>query len=353
MLNMAHQPERIVELSRRVERISNEKIESIVDINQQAKYLSLNARIEAARSGEAGRGFAVVANQVQYVSEQITGIADALKEELAGSIADLIRIGEHTLHEIRGYEGRRLSDLALNMIETMDRNLYERSCDVRWWATDSAVVRALQEPGADSARHASGRLGVILDSYTVYLDLWVADAQGRVVANGRPDRYPQARGANVSQSEWFRRGMATADGGEYVAMDIDRARLLDGAHVATYATAIRRDADKQGEPLGVLGVFFDWTQQADSIVKSVGLSEEEWGRTRCLLVDSRQRVIAASDGAASLQERYVLRHDEQLRGYYENADRGLVGFALTPGYETYAGLGWYGVIAQRPRNAFE
>lgn len=59
---MAHQPERIVELSRRVERISNEKIESIVDINQQAKYLSLNARIEAARSGEAGRGFAVVAN---------------------------------------------------------------------------------------------------------------------------------------------------------------------------------------------------------------------------------------------------------------------------------------------------
>ncbi|WP_310736683.1 methyl-accepting chemotaxis protein, partial [Klebsiella pneumoniae] len=90
MLNMAHQPERIVELSRRVERISNEKSESVVDINQQAKYLSLNARIEAARSGEAGRGFAVVANQVQYVSEQITGIADALKEELAGSIADLI-----------------------------------------------------------------------------------------------------------------------------------------------------------------------------------------------------------------------------------------------------------------------
>ena len=59
---MAYQPEKIVELSRRVERISNEKIENIVDINQQAKYLSLNAHIEAARSGEMGRGFAVVAN---------------------------------------------------------------------------------------------------------------------------------------------------------------------------------------------------------------------------------------------------------------------------------------------------
>jgi len=25
-----------------------------------------------------------------------------------------------------------------------------------------------------------------------------------------------------------------------------------------------------------------------------------------------------------------------------------VAFHLTPGYETYRGLGWYGVIAQRP-----
>jgi hypothetical protein len=24
----------------------------------------------------------------------------------------------------------------------------------------------------------------------------------------------------------------------------------------------------------------------------------------------------------------------------------MVGFSLTPGYETYAGLGWYGVIVQ-------
>lgn len=350
---MAHQPEKIVELSRRVERISNEKIKSIVDINQQAKYLSLNARIEAARSGEAGRGFAVVANQVQSVSEQITGIADSLKEELAGSIADLIRIGESTLREIRGHEGRRLGDLALNMIETMDRNLYERSCDVRWWATDSSVVAALQRESAETASHASQRLGVILDSYTVYLDLWVADARGRIVANGRPDLYPQARGASVAHAEWFRRGMATADGAGYVAMDVERERLLGDAHVATYATAIRQNADKHGKPLGVLGVFFDWARQADSIVQSVGLSEEEWTRSRCLLVDGNLRVIAASDARATLNERYILRSGENARGYYENADRSLVGYSVTPGYETYAGLGWHGVIIQQPRPFFE
>ena len=28
-------------------------------------------------------------------------------------------------------------------VSDMDRNLYERSCDVRWWATDAAVVDAI------------------------------------------------------------------------------------------------------------------------------------------------------------------------------------------------------------------
>ena len=30
-----------------------------------------------------------------------------------------------------------MDNLALNAIELIDRNLYERTCDVRWWATDS------------------------------------------------------------------------------------------------------------------------------------------------------------------------------------------------------------------------
>lgn len=37
-----------------------------------------------------------------------------------------------------------MTDLALNVVDLIDRNLYERSCDVRWWATDSAVVQALE-----------------------------------------------------------------------------------------------------------------------------------------------------------------------------------------------------------------
>ncbi|HQR89591.1 MAG TPA: chemotaxis protein, partial [Caulobacter sp.] len=129
-----------------------------------------------------------------------------------------------------------LADLALNAIEIVDRNLYERTCDVRWWATDSAVVSCVDAPSPETARHASQRLGVILDAYTVYLDLWICDARGRVVATGRPDRYPAAKSASVADAPWFRDAMKTATGDDFIACDIERVKALNDAPVATYAT---------------------------------------------------------------------------------------------------------------------
>ena len=83
--------------------------------------------------------------------------------------------------------GQRLVDLALNAIEIMDRNLYERTCDVRWWATDAAIVEAVTLT-IRAAAHASQRLGVILRAYTVYLDIWLCDPTGQVIAHGRMTR---------------------------------------------------------------------------------------------------------------------------------------------------------------------
>ncbi|MFP3526735.1 chemotaxis protein, partial [Pantoea sp. SIMBA_072] len=81
---------------------------------------------------------------------------------------ELNTLGNRLVSQLRG---GRLADLALNMIDIMDRNLYERSCDVRWWATDSAVVDCATAPSEANRRQAVQRLGVILGAYTVYLDL--------------------------------------------------------------------------------------------------------------------------------------------------------------------------------------
>nr|WP_294505573.1 methyl-accepting chemotaxis protein [uncultured Rhodopila sp.] len=342
---MNAEPERIVQLSERISAIANQKIHQINGVTHGTKILALNALIEAARAGEAGLGFSVVANEVKGVSQRITDIAAALSSELAGSIAELISLGRLMAEQVRG---QRLVDQALNMIEIIDRNLYERSCDVRWWATDAAVVDALEHPGTGNAAHASKRLGVILRSYTVYLDLWIADGSGRVIANGRPDVYPGAIGVDVSHEAWFLAAMATRSGDDYAALDADIATALGGAQVATYATAVRTGGDATGKPLGALGIFFDWQPQAKSVAGSVRLSAEERARTRCLLLDSRHRVIAASDGEGILTDVFPLSVRSGAKdGYYLDSDGNMTAFALTPGYETYRGLGWYGVIVQK------
>lgn len=337
------EPERILELSRLVEATTRRKIHEINTITRETRIVALNAKIEAARAGESGRRFGVVAEEVKLISTRITDVAGSLSSELGEAIAEPSALGELMVSQIRG---QRLVDLSLNMIDMMDRNLYERSCDVRWWATDAALVEALQSPTEAAFRHADHRLGVILDSYTVYQYLWLADASGRVIASGRPARYPGVIGAHVGSEAWFKGAMATKSGAHYAAIDVMQAPLLGQALTATYTTAVCANGDATGTPLGALGIFFDWTPQADAIVRRVRHSDGDEARTRCLLVDAAGRLIASSNGTGVLREHFVLDTKGQRDGYYMTSDTRMVGFALTPGYESYAGLGWYGVIEQ-------
>jgi hypothetical protein len=230
------------------------------------------------------------------------------------------------------------------MIDIIDRNLYERSCDVRWWATDSAVVDCATQQTPAACDLASSRLGVILDSYTVYLDLWVASANGKVLANGRPQQY-SVKGSNVAKEEWFRRALDTASGADFVACDISHSKELGGAAVATYATAVRAGGQVNGKVIGALGIFFDWDKQSQLVVDSVRLAEEERAATKCLIVNADHKIIA-SHARTDLNKTFPLATEGRNIGSYVDAEGRLIGFALTPGYETYKGLGWYGVLAQ-------
>ena len=332
--------DKLLDLALEVSRVTEEKVGVIDQVMRQTGMLAINAQLEAARAGASGNAFAVVAQEMGTVAQAIRSVSAELRQAIAENVALLESAGEKLQFDLRG---ARLTDLARNAVEIIDRNLYERSCDVRWWATDSAVVSVLSEDGPAARAYASNRLATILRSYTVYLDLWVADADGHVVANGRPERYPHVVGTDVTNSAWFIQAMRTRSGDEFHVEDIARNVMLGGAPVATYATAVRVAGDSQGRPLGALGIFFDWAPQAAAIVDGVHASATEREGTRALLLDQHLRVIAASDGVGLLDTRYPLIRDGGARGHYIAGDK-LVAFALTPGYETYRGLGWYGCI---------
>lgn len=339
-------PERVVALAEHAASIAAAKSRAIKRITGQTRILALNAMIEAARAGEAGHGFAVVAGEVKAVSAEIAGIATDMERELTAALTAVRDVGARMAEEVRG---QRLVDLALNAIEIIDRNLYERTCDVRWWATDAAVVTAVAEPSAEQIAHAEQRLAVILSAYTVYLDLWLCSAEGRVVAHGRPGQYARVRGLDVSGETWFRDALATTSGADYAVANIASCAALDGALVATYGAAVREGGLEHGRVIGVLGIHFDWTPQAEAVVRGVRLSAEEATRSRVLLLDAGNRVIAASDRCGVLQETLPIDAQEQRARAYQDREGNVVAFHRTPGYETYRGLGWTGVIVQAPK----
>jgi hypothetical protein len=329
----------IARLTAEVDQTACEKARSIQQITNQMKMLALNALIESSRAGAQGAGFAVVAQEVRSVGQRVETISRELETQLTKRTANLMQSIEKMTERARG---ERMVDLALNAIELIDRNLYERTCDVRWWATDSAVVDCAADPGAANVSHVAKRLAVILRAYTVYLDLWLCDLGGNVLASGRSDRY-DVRGANVASTRWFSDALKLRSGDDYVAGDVERQPLLGNAPVATYCASVREGGDAHGKPLGVLAIHFDWETQARAIVQGVRVGDD---KARVLRVDSKVRVIASSDGQGLLTEHVPLTLNGKSSGVYKDRSGSQVAFHLTPGYETYGGLGWFGVIVR-------
>ena len=322
-------------------------IGEINDVNRRTKMLALNAQIEAARAGQHGAAFGVVAHEMQNLAAITGEAANQMATQTHQRIQSLVGlIGSKV-------RGMRLSDLALTNIDLIDRNLFERTCDVRWWATDASVVDALANPVNSRRDHASGRLGTILNSYTVYFDLVLCDRDGRIIANGRPDQYRSA-GKSMGREAWFQDALVTQSGDEYVFESAHRSSLVDDQPVLIYSAAVREGGRVDGKPLGVLGILFDWEGLAQTIVKQTPIAEDEKPNSRCLIADAEGNVLADSSGRqleshlpASVQKVFEeLR--EQPKGFADvniDAVPHCVAYARAPGYETYS-TGWNSFILQ-------
>lgn len=244
------------------------RIGDIRSITGASRILAMNALIEAARAGESGRGFSAVANEVRDIATQIEQLAAGLEGEIGSEVDGLVSVCDQASQAV---QNERLVDLACNAIEIIDRNLYERTCDVRWWATDWPIATCAADPTDERVSYAQNRLALILKAYTVYLDLWIVGLDGTVIANGRPDRYT-VRGQSVRNEKWFAEAMRLPNGSCFSVADISASPMLAGAQVATYCASIRENGAESGKPTGVLAIHFDWEPQARAIVEGVRLS---------------------------------------------------------------------------------
>jgi hypothetical protein len=315
------------------------------DIAKRTNLLALNATIEAARAGPAGKGFGVVAVEVKTLSQQAAQSSKELRTEVMEMVRSQTAM---VLKQFEENEYGRLSEMAQTLVQLIVRNLYERTADVRWWATDDALYKCLESGDDNDIAYAGTRLSLINRFYSVYVNLVLVDTMGNVIACSEPSRFPRLKDANLAGETWVQRALATNSGDEYIVDDIYADKYHEGRTVAVYATAVRRGGKIDGKTVGALGVFFDWQDQATIIVRNEpNLTEKDWERSTVYLLDQNLRIIASSDDQNLLRP-FPLEHKGRQKGYYHNENGQTVAFAKTIGYQEYDGLGWYCVIVQDP-----
>ena len=308
------------------------------EISYRTRLLALNATIEAARVGSAGKGFEVVAGEVKALADQAKHAADKFEANVVPPLEQCVKVAEQL-------GDQRLKDIALSTVQLIVRNLFERTADVRWWATDSAFWQALTNRDDPTVqRQASERLGVIHRYYTVYRDLVLIDTDGYLVGAAAP-AMKSAIGRKMTDERWFADALNTRSGDDYVVSRVYRNADYNDDAVLTYATAVRENGQRTGKVLGVLGVHFNWKEQGQSVVEiEPPFTKAEWADTRVLLLNRDHYCIASSDHHG-VNQPFDLKHGKEQMGSYKDGNK-TVYYAETIGYEGYDGLGWIGVVVK-------
>ncbi|KAF6243111.1 chemotaxis protein [Nitrosopumilus sp. b1] len=337
--------DRVIEITKLMSHDTEKALDTINTINKKTEFLAINALIEASRTGDAGKGFQVVAESIDVLATKTKEAVEKMRKETISKMSELGKIIEEQSVNITG---NRLADLALTNIDLIDRNLYERTADVRWWATDNIFGIALLSKTKESIQEAQHRLGTILKSYTVYYDLVLVDLEGNVITNAQADKFDISN-QNFASKQWFQTALKTSNGSEYGFQSVHRSST-SGSHTMTFSCKVHENGDPNRPAIGVLAAVFNWDGLAQQVVNGTPINQDEKEKTRVCIVDENGTILA--DTQNRILDKFSIPKMNDLfakkQGFVKISQRGeeqLVCHGLSHGYETYAS-GWHSVIIQ-------
>ena len=232
-------------------------------------------------------------------------------------------------------------------IDILDRNLYERANDCRWWALNS-VFRAELAKGSSSDEGQQQRLTEILRTinnlYTVYSNLLIFDKNACVLAVSNPT-YTYLVGENL-QGNWVRQTLGLADTQNYCVSPFTASTLYDNQPAYIYSAAIRQPDGNN--PIGGIAIVFDTQPQLETMLNET-LPRKEDGSVVdgafAVYADQTGRIISSThpdyqiDQVLELsREFFELEPAEgctnivSLKGRYYS-----VGSCMSAGYREYKG----------------
>jgi hypothetical protein len=227
----------------------------------------------------------------------------------------------------------------------MDRNLYERANDVRWWALTSRFREILGQPSCSEAQRQTltDILAYINSLYTVYTNLILFDAHRVVVAVSNPQANDLV-GTVLPAEGGFAEALSIQDSRRYTVTPFQPTHLYNNQPTYTYVTSVRSLSD--GRAVGGIAIVFDSEPQFSAMLEDA-LPRDEAGHgisgSFAAFADRQGRVISATGGKLRPGDQIQLEGDflSMKNGMrtsaliqYEGAKYAL-GAAVSQGYREY------------------
>lgn len=277
-------------------------------------------------------------NKLKTILDQISETGTRSNALFSQSIRDLY---ETVLES----QQRNTEFVAQLLVDLLDRNLYERADDCRWWALTPELRSALAAPEvpAEEARRLQEILAYIHSLYTVYTQIFVYDREGRVIARSSRGGDPGPAAVDAGTLERVR---ALPDDQAYHVSAFEPSAFYGGQPTYIYHAAVRHPQHER-QVVGGIGIVFDAAREFQAMLQG-SLSQDSG--ISAYFVDREGRIISSTAGARPVAERLplgadlrqlprgrsvsrVVEHDGQYAVMGCAASQGYREFKVSDGYE--------------------
>ncbi|MBC3796543.1 chemotaxis protein CheW [Acetobacterium tundrae] len=188
--------------------------------------------------------------------------------------------------------------LASLCVDIMDRNLYERANDCRWWALDSTIRRILAKNEIDptSQNKLTNILSYINDLYTVYSNIFVFDLTGTIVAVSNPN-HSEAIGKTLTMP-FISEILFNAQPEKYFVSPFEKSDLYNNRHTYIYGASIT-DFNNSSRTVGGIGIVFDSEDQFKTILQESLNTDND---TFAVFADRNKKIISSTNDAYAVGE---------------------------------------------------
>ncbi|MFA5215768.1 hypothetical protein [Sulfuricurvum sp.] len=273
-------------------------------------------------------GELIASKEKVYVLTPVLDNLRTVSTAILSTIKDTVTNLENTIMEGLIYDVQASAKLA---IDIMDRNLYERANDSRWWAMTPIFEEELSKETPDR-KVMTDVLQYINSLYTVYTNLFVYDKNSTVIATSNDSTII---GKKVSE-EYVSRTLNNHNSQNYFVSKFDNTPFYDAQSTYIYSATIRQN----NKTLGGIGIVFDAYPQFKAMLNdSFPPSKNGFS----CFVDRKGIIISTTHPHLNPMDSIEL-DDEILRFNSDQAThrfithegkKYLIGIALSHGYREY------------------